>query len=356
MRLLPGDKGLGWVPYVWLVYLAGVPLNAWLSRASAWQWAASLLGMGIFLVLYFPGYHAERRARWWISAAIAFLGVSTAPINTGAAVYFVYAAAFVGLAGDTRCTVRAIGLLLAAIAGVTLLFRLSPFFWVPAAVFSIMIGAINTSFTQRQRDQKRLLQAQEEVERMATIAERERIARDLHDVLGHTLSVIALKAELASKLAETDPARSVQEIRDVERISREALGEVRSTVRNYQARSLRAEVARAEAALRAAGVRVNCSVAEAAIPPAHEGVLALVLREAVTNVIRHAKATTCDLDLHLADGVCRLEVHDDGCGRLAPEGAGLAGIRSRVEALGGHFQRDVTAGTRLVITLPVRST
>jgi two-component system, NarL family, sensor histidine kinase DesK len=355
VRLLPKDKGLGWVPYVWLVYLAGVPLNAWLTQIGAWQWAASLLGMAVFLVLYFLGYHAGQRTRMWISAAIGLLGVCTAPINSGAAVYFIYAAAFVGMAADTRCTLRALGLLLAAIAGVTLLFHLTPFFWVPAAVFSVMIGAINTNFTQRQRDQKRLLLAQEEVERMAQIAERERIARDLHDVLGHTLSVIALKSELASKLAETDPARSVQEIRDVERISREALGEVRSTVRSYQARSFRAEMARAEAVLRAAGVKVNCSVTEATIPPAHEGVLALVLREAVTNVIRHAKASTCDLCLHLADGVCRLEIRDDGCGHLAPEGAGLTGIRSRVEALGGHVRREVAAGTQLIITLPVPS-
>jgi two-component system sensor histidine kinase DesK len=190
---------------------------------------------------------------------------------------------------------------------------------------------------------------------MAKIAERERIARDLHDVLGHTLSVIILKSELASKLAETDAARAVQEIRDVERISRDALAQVRSTVRGYQGRSLRAEAAQATAALEAAGVEVQCDVLETEIPASHEGVLALVLREAVTNVIRHAKARTCRLSLRRISGICTLEIVDDGCGRPSPEGAGLSGMRHRVEALGGVLERDLSRGTRLVITLPVPS-
>jgi two-component system sensor histidine kinase DesK len=197
--------------------------------------------------------------------------------------------------------------------------------------------------------------AQEEVEHLAKVAERERIARDLHDVLGHTLSVIVLKSELASKLAERDPARAVQEIKDVERISREALAQVRSTVRGYHSLSLHAEAEQATATLKAAGVKVECSFALANIPASHEGVLALALREAVTNVIRHAKANCCALRLRPVDGGCELEIKDDGCGRMSPEGIGLTGMRHRVEALGGKLERDVNSGTRLVITLPVKN-
>ena len=103
------------------------------------------------------------------------------------------------------------------------------------------------------RDNRKLLMAQEEVEHLAKVAERERIARDLHDVLGHTLSVIVLKSELAAKLAEKDPARAAREIKDVERISRDALAQVRSTVRGYQALSLQAEAAQATATLTSRG-------------------------------------------------------------------------------------------------------
>ena len=353
MRLLPQDKGFGWYPYIWLIYLAGPPLNSWLSHASAWNWAITVLGMLIFLPLYFLGYWLESRGRLWVAAGMTLLGAGTAPINPGAAVYFIFASAVVGMKGDTRYSIRVLGLVLLIIAGESALLRLTPFFWVPAVVFTLMIGAINTNMTQRQRDQKRLVQAQEEVERMAKIAERERIARDLHDVLGHSLSVIVLKSELASKLAEADPARAVQEIRDVERISRQALAEVRSTVRGYQSRGWPAEVAQAETALRAAGVKAHCTVAPFGVPPSHEGVLALVLREGVTNVIRHAQATSCEVSLRLADGICRLEIADDGCGRPGPEGTGLTGIRTRVEALGGEFRREMAGGTRLIITLPV---
>jgi two-component system sensor histidine kinase DesK len=217
-----------------------------------------------------------------------------------------------------------------------------------------MIGSINIHFKQRNRDNKKLLMAQEEVEHLAKIAERERIARDLHDVLGHTLSVIVLKSELAAKLAERDPARAVQEIKDVERISRDALSQVRSTVRGYHSLSLQAEAEQATATLKAAGVKVECSFANADIPPSHEGVLALALREAVTNVIRHAKATCCRLRLRPIEGGCELEIKDDGCGRMSPEGIGLTGMRHRVESLGGQLQREISSGTRLVITLPVK--
>jgi two-component system sensor histidine kinase DesK len=216
------------------------------------------------------------------------------------------------------------------------------------------VGAINIHYKQRGRETKKLLMAQEEVEQMAKIAERERIGRDLHDVLGHTLSVIVLKSELAAKLAEKDPIRAVQEIHDVERISRDALGQVRSTVRGYQSRGLLAEVEQARAALRTAGVQAECDFDAPTLPPAQEGVLALALREAVTNVIRHAKATSCSLILRQENGSCRLEIKDDGCGRASAEGVGLSGMRQRVESLGGKLERVINSGTRLIVTLPVK--
>src|SRR5262249_31805467 len=94
--------------------------------------------------------------------------------------------------------------------------------------------------------------------------------------------------------------------------------------------------------------RKNVGMECADIPAVTEGVLALALREAVTNVIRHAKATSCSLTLHMGPGGCRLEIRDDGCGQMTPEGVGLSGMRRRVEALGGKLQREAASGTRLV--------
>jgi two-component system sensor histidine kinase DesK len=357
MRLLPKNRDVGWTPYAWLVYLASVPLYPYLAGVTSRRfWALTILGMVALLALYFRGYWVQGTRLLWIVAGITLLGIVYSPTNAGASVYFIYAASFVAYTGESGFAIRILPIILLLIGLETWVFHLQPYFWIPALVFSALIGAINIHYRQRDRDNMKLRMAQEEVEHLAKVAERERIARDLHDVLGHTLSVIVLKSELAAKLAEKDPARAVSEIKDVERISRDALAQVRSTVRGYQALSLQAEAEQAAATLQAAGVKVACDFAPAQLPPTHEGVLALALREAVTNVIRHSQATSCDLRLRPVEGGCELVVKDDGCGSVSPEGTGLMGMRYRVEALGGKLQRDVNSGTRLVITLPVEAT
>jgi two-component system, NarL family, sensor histidine kinase DesK len=185
------------------------------------------------------------------------------------------------------------------------------------------------------------------------VAERERIARDLHDVLGHTLSVIILKSELAGKLIDRDPARAKAEIGDVERTSREALAEVRNTIRGYRLNSLAAELKQAESTLQLAGVAVKSETSEVALTPAQESVVALVVREAVTNVVRHAAAKNCRVHLASANGSCVLEVQDDGRGAVRSEGNGLRGMRERVEALGGTLQFKSSSGTSLKIQFPL---
>jgi len=200
-----------------------------------------------------------------------------------------------------------------------------------------------------------LLRAQEEIEHLAKVAERERIARDLHDVLGHTLSVIALKSELASKLMERDPQQAGNEIREVEQISRQALSEVRDAIRGYRAKGLAAELAQAKTTLETAGLTVQCDAASTVqLPPMQESVLALAVREAVTNVVRHAGARTCRLRLEQENGSCRLEIQDDGRGGSSLEGNGLRGMRERVQMLGGTLDRISDDGTTLTITLPIK--
>jgi two-component system sensor histidine kinase DesK len=195
--------------------------------------------------------------------------------------------------------------------------------------------------------------ANAEIEHLAKVAERERIARDLHDVLGHTLSVIILKSELAGKLIDHDPERAKAEMADVEQTSRAALADVRSTIRGYRAHSLEAELKQAKATLETAGVIVKSESEEVRLTPAQESVVALVVREAVTNVVRHARARNCHLRLIPVNGNCRIEIHDDGRGGGAVEGNGLRGMRERIEALGGTLQRENSVGTRLSIEFPL---
>jgi two-component system sensor histidine kinase DesK len=165
--------------------------------------------------------------------------------------------------------------------------------------------------------------------------------------------VIILKSELASKLADRDAERSRAEIRDVERISREALAQVRAAVRGYRAGSLQGEVDSARATLATAGVTVECELAPLTLPPQQEAVLALALREAVTNIVRHAEARRCRITLAAP---CTLTIEDDGRGGNAPFGQGLLGMRERVESLGGTLTRDGARGTKLTIALPCEAT
>ncbi len=228
-------------------------------------------------------------------------------------------------------------------------------FWGSMLLLIILVGLGNHFGAKAHCAEEKLQLAQSEVEHLAKVAERERIARDLHDLLGHTLSLITLKAELARKLVDRDPQRAKQEMQDVEKTSRAALADVREAISGYRGEGLATELIRARKTLETAGIAVDSDLAELPLSPAQETVLALALREAITNVVRHAQARRCSVQLRRENDVCTLEIADNGRGADAPEGNGLRGMRERLEALGGSLQRQTQAGTRLVIHLPLAS-
>src|SRR5262249_15468866 len=156
----------------------------------------------------------------------------------------------------------------------------------------------------------------------------ERIGRDLHDLLGHTLSLITLKSELAARLFDRDPLAARREIVDVERVARDTLGQVRRAVAGIRAAGLAAELASAHLLLESSGVRLDYETPEnAALPADVETILALTIREAVTNIQRHARATRARVALAIAAQEARLVVEDDGCGGTITPGNGLTGMR-----------------------------
>ena len=216
-------------------------------------------------------------------------------------------------------------------------------FYMASVVISALIGAITIQARAKEAGDAKLRMAQEEVERLAKLAERERIARDLHDVLGHTLSVVVLKSELAQKLMTRDPARALQEMAEVERISRQGLAEVREAITGYRSSGLAAEIEHVRDTLTAAGIDATIEARPVALAPAQETALSLALREAATNVIRHAAATRCHIRFYAQDGSALMEVQDDGRGGDAPFGNGLSGMRERIQALGGVLRRETDA-------------
>jgi two-component system sensor histidine kinase DesK len=354
MRLLPDDSSVGWTPYTWLVYLPFQFVLLALERADRIDWIVTTVGVVAFLPLYFRSYWTDGRAIVPYALAMAAIGAIVAPYNMWASSYFVYAAACIASIGEAKVAWRILAGFLAAIGLYAWLAHLSPWSWVSGVLFSALVGAQRIFSVEREGLNADLRVAHDEVERLAQVAERERIARDLHDVLGHTLSVIVLKSELASRLAQRDVPRAIAEIADVERIARESLGELREAIAGYRAAGIEAEVQRARGVLATAGVAVECELGNVRLPPKYEGVVTLAIREAVTNIVRHAGASTCRLLLAQTPNECRFEIADNGRGGPSVEGSGLAGMRERVEALGGTVVRDVANGTRLTLTLPLR--
>jgi two-component system sensor histidine kinase DesK len=214
-----------------------------------------------------------------------------------------------------------------------------------------LIGAVNMHQVRVERTTARLRAAHDEVRRLAAVAERERIGRDLHDVLGHTLSLIVLKSELASKVAAHDAAQAVQEMRDVERVARAALDDVRQTIRGYRP-ALSEEIERARMLLNAAAIESQIDAPAIALAPAEEETLAFAIREGVTNVVRHSGARHVRIVLMDAPDGLTLEISDDGAGTAIVEGGGLSGMRDRVTALGGSMRRESARGTHLIVRLP----
>jgi two-component system sensor histidine kinase DesK len=224
----------------------------------------------------------------------------------------------------------------------------------PAAATAVSIALIALAlyaFFQVIGANRALSQAQLEIARLAAENERARISRDLHDLLGHSLTTITVKAGLARRLGGTDPGRAQQEIAEVEDLARRALQEVRSAVSGEHTMTLATELATAREILTAAGVSAELSRASDLVDAGHQELFAWVVREGVTNVVRHAHATTCSV--HLAPSA--IEITDDGTGGEVAEGSGLRGLRARVEAAGGRLDagRCPTGGWRLQVTVPL---
>src|SRR5437868_6558758 len=234
-RLLPNDRDEGWTPYAWLIYV--IVFACWPGMkhgTSPLEWVLMFAGLLAFLALYFRGHWERGNRLLAIIAAITLLGVLYWPWNPGAGSFFIYAAAFAGNLQTTRRSIWVIAGIELVVLVQMIELRLAWYdaFW--PLLFGALIGAINIHNSQRRLANAKLRLAHDEIERLAKAAERERIARDLHDLLGHTLTVIIVKSELASKLAERNVESARKEIRDVERISREALAQVRAVVRGYR--------------------------------------------------------------------------------------------------------------------------
>ena len=204
----------------------------------------------------------------------------------------------------------------------------------------------------------RIRRQRTELARLAVTDERLRFARDLHDLLGHSLSLIAIKAELATRLLRTDASAAVREMNDLETVARDGLRDVRAAVTSYRQPTLDGELESARSVLELAGIECHVEHDLGAVPVEIESLFAWTVREGVTNVIRHSGALRCDIRLSHTDHDARAEIADDGSGTTGGHGFGLRGIRERAAAVGGVVETGPSSNkgfhVRVVVPLGTR--
>ena len=295
--------------------------------------------------------------RWGLYVVVAALSLAELPFaHETAFVMWVYLTVMTVVLLGLRATPVVLALALAALV-VTLVVPS----WhdglgtaVDTAAPIPVVALVTFAVLQVFRGNQALADARAELARLTAENERTRIARDLHDLLGHSLTTITVKAGLASQLARADVPRALEEIAEVESLARRALGDVRATVANYRQVTLAGELAAGRVLLRAAGISAELPHAVDMVDPGYQELFGWVVREGVTNVVRHAHASSCTVQLDASSVV----IVDDGIGAngAGPVGSGLAGLRERVAAAGGTVDAGPVQprGWRLQVTVPPR--
>jgi two-component system sensor histidine kinase DesK len=356
----------GWLfAAVWLFYL-GEPVNALTKQPDLTWRTVGLVAVALFAVSYLFMVRLAStvrrspirsgafvaRALFGIGVMLGLFALQIPGAGAHALSCLVYIAAFGMVALPLQMAIP-LAVLLTALAEA-----------LPAAVpgwhdngygLAVLLGSLATwGIRLASERQYRLLAAQKEISDLAVQNERARIANDLHDILGHSLTVVTVKAELAQRLLDVDLGRARKELSDLEGLARDALADVRSTAMGMRGISLPGEIAAAREALAAANVEATLPGAADEVPSRNRELFAWTIREAVTNVVRHSKAK--HVEVVLAPG--SVEILDDGVGAASPDGhngQGLAGLRRRAEALGGQFTagcRDGQPGFRVRVEVP----
>jgi two-component system, NarL family, sensor histidine kinase DesK len=291
--------------------------------------------------------------------AMALLGYLVLPVNhSGGSCCFIYSCALLAHQGTVRSSLTMMALVASIYVIETIWLG-----WPWAIIISMLsitlaVGGGNLARRANEKKNAEIRLSHEEVRRLAGLAERERIGRDLHDLLGHTLSLITLKTELANKLFDRDAAAAKREMIDVERVARDALAQVRRAVTGIRAAGFAAELASAKLLLESNGVNLTYTLADVALPVEIETVLAMAVREAVTNIQRHARATQVRVALETTPGKLLLRVEDNGRGGAIVPGNGLSGMRERLATIDAQLSVESQrgAGTKLTVHLPIPAT
>ena len=347
------ERKLSWVYLINLVFYV-IPLFT--VRFEVWQYISMTAALLLFLCCYFWAYRSSRSAMHWPIAGIVLVAALITPVNPGSISMFAYAGFFIGFAYPLRryllLIVLLIGLLVVLQLTLTIHWNLFLIMGVPIVLGVSLLGrAEQAKLLHRLAEQ----QSEDEIKQLATTVERERIARDLHDILGHTLSSIILKADLAHKLlAHQQPDAARQQLTELSQIARDALSQVRQSVSGYKHQGLSAEVTKLLSRLRDAGFQAVFTGEIPQLDPRRETALILALTELVTNVIRHSKGDSCRLSFVQQGHEVTICLSDNGQRSEIKEGNGISGLRERLAAIGATLALQQHDGVTARIQLPLQ--
>lgn len=341
-------------PWIWLVFSLYYFVPVYYMKAST-ETLAFLCGAYLLFVFFFLwGSRLNQKHVWKAIVALTALFFCVVPVSPGSSNFFPYIGFLIGFSYSTRTYLSLLVGYFLIIGGVQYYYDYPvPMFALPAISGLLSISLWGHIERMRYSHRTHWIQSRQEIQQLAVIAERERIARDLHDILGHTLSSIALKAELAEKLLKQDKIQDVSDhLSDLHKIARESLSLVRQTVSGYKHRGLSGEVIQLCEKLRQNGFSVDLHGEIPSLSPRAETALILALTELTTNVLRHSNGNHCKISFQLDGESMVISMQDNGCIKSITPGNGLNGIQERLHALAGDISAQISNGARFDITLP----
>jgi len=341
-------------PWIWLIFSLYYFVPVYYMNLDTPRYIFLIGAYLAFVILYLWATTLKTHQMWKPILAIMAIALIVTPISPGSSSIFPYIGFLIGFSYSTRTYLVLLGTSIVGIIALHFYYLYPvPFFAFPAISGIVTISLWGYIERIRLSSRVRWLQSREEIQQLAVIAERERIARDLHDILGHTLSSIALKAELAEKLLKQEKKEDAQQhVAELHKIARESLSLVRQTVSGYKHRGLSGEVIQLCDKLRQNGFSVDINGEIPTLSPRAETALILALTELTTNVLRHSNGNHCQLSFAVSSDNVTISMQDNGCTRSITPGNGLNGIQERLHALAGDISAHINNGCRFDISLP----
>ncbi|KMN43041.1 sensor histidine kinase [Bacillus paramycoides] len=354
-------KHMGFFPYMWLVYLL-FPIYH-LTQASGWKF---IIGSGmliLFIITYRQLYFVNKTFVLWACIQMILIFLFALFYNAFMIFFGFFTASAMGFAPSKKVFRVLLGLLITMLGAFIFVYFKQLTTTSLVNIVPMFILMLLTPFGMRNFNQKKMLknqlnEANEQIKDLVKREERQRIARDLHDTLGHTLSLITLKSQLVEKLIVKNPERASIEAKEITQTSRTALKQLRELISDMRMITVEEELEQIKVILQAANIdlKIEQEASASSLSPIEQNIVGMCLREAVTNVVKHSKATQCTVSALESQGELILKVEDNGIG-LADQnhdGNGIRGMKERIALIDGFVELDtINSGTLLTVKVPI---